>query len=141
VKDRVSIFPLLERSDLKTLPPSAVGELRSRMAYLEDVLLADSVFVGGERLSLADVHVIWPIRWALVDLKVKDRFAGVGKEEFPKVWKLIEGLPEAKGETLSSEDGLKRIREAQLSAGGVGVARDEPTGLKEGTQVTMESME
>lgn len=141
VNDRKSIFPLLERPDLATLPPSAVAELRSRMGYVEDVLLKDSEFVGGSKLSVADVHIIWPIRWALFDLKVNDRFAGVSKKDFPKVWNLIESLPAAKGETLGSEEGLKRIREAQFSAGNVSVASDEPTGLKEGSQVTVESME
>lgn len=91
-------------------------------------------------MGVADVHVIWGLRWALKDLGA-EKEPGLGPDVFPKVWKLINSLPESKPETLSSEDALKAIKESELSAGNVSVEKDDPLGIAEGTPVTIESIE
>jgi hypothetical protein len=91
-------------------------------------------------VGVADVHVLWGLRWGLKDLGA-EKEPGLGPEAFPKVWKLINGLPESKPETLSSEDAIKAIKESELSAGDVSVLKDDPLGIAEGTPVTIESIE
>ena len=142
VKDRETIFPILKREDLKTLRPSALAGFQSRLRQVETVFLAKGgPFINGEKLSVADVHVIFGLRWALNDLGVAQD-AGSGKDAFPKLWKLIESLPAAKPEVLSSEDMLKQIRESGYSADGpTSVMKNDPYGLEVGAKVTIESFE
>ena len=110
------------------------------MAFVENTLLAKSPYIGGDKLSVADIHVIWGIRWGLNDLGAKNN-PGVGKESFPKLWKLIESLPEAKPETMSSEDAIKTIEGAGYFAKAGGVMDGDPLGISAGTPVTIESLE
>jgi len=142
VKDRETIFPILKRSDLKTLRPSALAGFQSRCRQVEDVFLANGgPFINGEKLSVADVQVIFGIRWAMNDLGAAND-AGCGKDAFPKLWKMIESLPVAKPDVLSSEDTIKQIRSSSYSADGpTGVMKDDPNGIAAGTQVRVESFE
>ena len=140
IKDRQTVFPLLKRPDYKTVRPSGVAELQSRLTFLENEVLKDGPYVGGDKLSVADIHVIWGIRWGLNDLGAKEEH-GLGKDAFPKVWKLIESLPESKPETLSAEDAIEAIKNADYSVKAGNVAKDEPTGLSAGTFVSIESQE
>ena len=140
VKDRQTIFPIVTRPDYKELKPSGIAELQSRLSFVENVLLAKGPYVGGKQLSVADIHIIWGIRWVLNDLGAKNE-KGLGKDDFPKIYKLIESLPESKPETLSSEEAIKTIKEAKLSAGDVSIMQGDPLGIEAGTSVTVESME
>jgi glutathione S-transferase len=66
VKDRESIFPIIGKLEvLKSLEPIALAELKSRLKTVEEVFLANGPYIGGERLSMADVHVVWVLRWVL----------------------------------------------------------------------------
>ena len=140
VKDRETIFPMLRRPDYKSLRPSGLAEFRSRLEFLEKEVLAAQPFVAGSKMGVADLHVLFGIKWALFDLGVMHE-KGVGKEDFPKVWKLIESLPEVKAEDLGSEETVRKVKGAELSAKDVGVAGDDPTGLASGAKVTIESLE
>lgn len=140
VKDRETIFPVLGRPDYKTLRPSGLAEFISRLSFVENELLAKTPFVSGEKMGVADLHVVFGIRWAFNDLGVKGE-KGVGKEAFPKVWKLIESLPEVKAETIGSEEAIKAVKGADLSAKNVSVDNGDPTGIASGTSVTVESTE
>ena len=71
VKDRESIFPLVGKPEvLKSLEPGALAELKSRLVTVEEVFLKGGPFIGGERLGMADVHVVWVLRWVLVGMCV-----------------------------------------------------------------------
>jgi glutathione S-transferase len=112
------------------------------MEIIERQFLAGSggPFIGGSQLSLADIHVTWPIKMAL-GLGVSEE-PGFGKEDFPKVYKLIENLPAFNPPVLSDEETHNAIRGASYtSQGAKGVAGNEPTGLKVGTPVSIESFE
>ena len=64
VKDRESIFPIIGKAEvLKSLEPIALAELKSRLRTVEEVFLRDGPFIGGQKLSMADVHVVWVLRW------------------------------------------------------------------------------
>jgi glutathione S-transferase len=66
VDDRASIFPIIAKPELlKTMELPALADLKSRLATVEDVFLADGPYIGGDKISVADVHVIWVIRWVL----------------------------------------------------------------------------
>jgi glutathione S-transferase len=66
VEDRATIFPLIAQPEVvKSLELPALGELKSRLSTVEDVFLADGPYIGGDKISVADVHVIWVIRWVL----------------------------------------------------------------------------
>lgn len=140
VKDRETIFPIIKRSDYKLLKPNGLAAMRSRLDFVEKKVLAKYPHVSGGKLGVADVHVLWGLRWGLKDLGA-EKEPSLGKDAFPKFWKLVESLPESKPETLSSEDAIKAIKEAELTAGHVGVLKDDPLGIEEGTNVTIESLE
>lgn len=140
VNDRASIFPAIKRPDFASLRPSALAEFRTRCRQVEEVFLADGPFVGGERLSVADVHVVWVLRWALRDLGVA-REPGFGKESFPKMWRLIEGLPEPRPEVLGSEEAIEAVRNGGDGATGIEIDGMDPLGIEKGAQVTVESSE
>ena len=95
------------------------------MDWLEHTVLANGQFIGGSKLSVADIHAIWGLRWGLNAMDSNppglgaQKEPGLGKDSFPKVWRLIESLP------------------ANLE----GIMKDDPTGLKAGTQVTIDSLE
>lgn len=142
VKDRETIFPLLTKPELlKAMQPGALGDLKSRLAHVEEVLLADSPYVGGETLSVADIHVIWALRWVLLDLGAVKRFSGLGKDVYPKVWRLIESLPKPKGEKTDKETAIPAVLKAELSSPNVSVGKDDPLQIAQGAAVTVESAE
>jgi glutathione S-transferase len=143
IKDRQTIFPMLKRPDFSTLRPSALAGLKSRLREVEYGFLANSSgpFIGGEKVSLADMHVVFGIRWALKDLGA-GKEPGFGKDEFPKVWRMIEGLPESRPEVLSAEQTHEKIRGAEYWAKGpTGVTEGDLLGIAAGTQVSIESFE
>lgn len=142
VKDRSTIFPIVTREDYKTLRPSGLAELRSRLSFVENTVLTKGTYAGGDKLSVADAHILFGIQWGLKNLRVQEE-KGFGKDAFPKFWKLLESLPEYKAETISSEEAIKAIKGADTfkGAGDVSVAQDDFLQIKAGTPVTVESTE
>ena len=139
VKDRETVFPILKRPDYSQLRPSGIAELQSRMAFLENELIKGT-FVYGNEVAVTDMHVIFSIRWALNDLGAKEE-KGLGKQDFPKVWKLIDSLPDVKPETISGDEAKKTILEADYWAPELGIQANDPLGLSKGTDVLIESLE
>ncbi|KAK1063093.1 hypothetical protein LTR12_010851 [Friedmanniomyces endolithicus] len=141
VKDRETIFPLVKRQDLKSLRPSTVAGFQSRCREVEERFLSNGSgpYMNGDKLSLADVHFIWCVRWGMKDLGAANE-AGCGKDAFPKLWKMIESLPPAEPEVLGSEETLKTIKESKFFADApTSVMKGDPLGLTAGTPVTIES--
>ena len=97
-------------------------------------------FVNGEELTLADLHSMWMIKWALQTLGV-DKEPGMGKEDFPRVWRWIEGLKKhdeaGDAPQVSKEEAMKTLLSGQHAQKDIGVDGTDPTGLKEGQQVTV----
>ena len=101
-------------------------------------------YFGGEGLVSADHTVSTAIE--LLHIPASTNVVCVtepnlGKDKFPKVWNLIDSLPFPEPTTLSSEEALKKIESSLLSAAQEGVLPDDPTGLKVGQQVTIDSLE
>lgn len=142
VKDRKTIFPMLTRPDYASLRPSSLATLKSQIKQIEEQFLAGSSgpFIAGEKISIADIHIIWPVRFAF-SIGV-DKEPGFGKDAFPKVHRLIENLPSSTPPVLSAEETQKLIREASYtSPGPQEVAKDDPLNMAAGTDVTIEGAE
>ncbi|CAK3918861.1 glutathione s-transferase like [Lecanosticta acicola] len=142
VKDRAAVFPFLKRPDILTLRPSGLAQFRQRMMQIENEFLSHGgPFIGGNKLSLADIHVMWPVKWVLNELNAKAE-PGVGKNDFPKTWKLAESLPTFEPPVLSADDAAKTITGAQYTANGPSsVQNGDPLGLAAGTPVNVESFD
>lgn len=150
-KDRASIFPAITRpvEQLKSLRPSALASLQTRMKQIEDSFLSptsDGPFIGGGKAGLADIHVFFAVRWALKDLGVAKEGDVLGMQAFPRLWKAIESLPpyslDSEGE-VTTEAMLQMLKGSEYSAnkGPKGVMDSDPLGLEAGTKVVVESTE
>lgn len=117
------------------------------MAWLEEDVLANGHYIGGGKLSVADIQAIWGLRWALRGMDQQppglgaEKEPGVGKKDFPKVWNLIENLPAPIAETISADDAAKKIQGAQYTSELKDVMQNDPTGIKAGAKVTIDSLE
>ena len=144
LRDRDTVFPLGKRPDFSTLRPSGLSEFRSRCSYIEDGVLANetSQNIYRRKLSVADIHWIWAFRWGLTGVNgcgVKDE--GFGEDVFPKLWKLLDSLPEAKSPTITSQETIAAITEGDYYAQDLSIVPGDPLGLSAGTMVAVESME
>lgn len=139
VKDRETIFPVLRRSDFKTLRPSSLGAFKATLDIVEKEFLGQGKpFIGGEKISLADIHVAWVIRWALQALGAGE-VSGFGKADFPKVYQWVESLPKESEDMVSNEEATKIILGSQYSDAKLHVATDDPLGFPAGTAISIES--
>lgn len=137
---------MLGRPDYSTLKSSGIADLQSRLDYLEHTVLRDTPYIGGEELSVADIHAIWGVRWDLYGAESKPPGLGnqvepgVGKSKYPKVWRLIESLPYPDPKVISFEEAWTKIKDSQYTSDLVGVWNGDPTGIKAGAQVTVDSL-
>lgn len=86
VKDREHIFPLLKDPKLADMRPSAMAEMHSHIREIENSFLQNDPFVAGAKLGLADIHVVWSIRWLLLTLGLSEE-KGCGPDAYPKLYK------------------------------------------------------
>ncbi|KAK5116930.1 hypothetical protein LTR62_006651 [Meristemomyces frigidus] len=143
IQDRKTIFPVIARPDFKSLHPSALAGVQSRFAWVENTLFTSAdggpYPIGGSKLTLADIHILWSIRWGLTTLGAGQE-KGCRKEDLPKIWKAIEALPEPKPEVLGSETTIERIQRAEYFAQEpTRVRENDPLGFKAGTMLSVES--
>ena len=116
------------------------------MDYLENTVLAQNRYIGGDALSLADIHAIWGVRWDLHGAESHPPGLGAGHEpavdrkQFPKVWSLIDRLPIPQPKIISFEEAKAKIFEAGYSADVGGVWDLEPTGIEAGANVTVDAL-
>ena len=54
---------------------------------------------------------------------------------------MLESLPEPKGETVDFNDAKKKIESSEYFSNLKGIWKGEPTNIKEGAQVTVDSLE
>ncbi|KAH0037944.1 hypothetical protein KCU78_g1585, partial [Aureobasidium melanogenum] len=114
LQDRQTIFPILLDPDYSSLRSSALAELRAKMTIVEqDFLKSSELWINGPKLSLADIHVFWSIRWILFTLGVSNE-PGFGRNNFPKIYKCLDQvvIPEVEG--LSGEAATDVIPHAQF---------------------------
>ncbi|SMQ54709.1 unnamed protein product [Zymoseptoria tritici ST99CH_3D7] len=144
-KDRGSIYPLLIRPDFDTLRESAVADLHSRLDYLENTVLKDTKYIGGNEITLATIHAIWGVRWDLHGLEdqppgLGETHPAVGKSRFPKVHGLIDSLPLPEFKHISFDEAKEQIFASRYTSEITGLLKDEPTEIQVGTPVTADSL-
>jgi glutathione S-transferase len=113
--------------------------------YLENVVLEHTPYIGGDQISVADIHATWGVRWDLQGLEAKPPGLGaseaiLGKGEFPKVWKLLESLPLPEPKVISFEEAKEKILQSGYFSTLESVWEKEPTGVKAGEEVTVDSL-
>lgn len=140
-KDRADLFAVFTRPDFADLKPSALAEYKQVLDMVENDFLADGgPWIHGDRCSIADIHASWMIKWAVQTLDVGSE-PGFSRDDFPKFYAWIEGLPkhDAKGEAekIEAKDAAGRILSADYAAPEVGVDERDPTGLKAGEKVAV----
>jgi hypothetical protein len=113
--------------------------------YLENVALENGPYVGGDKLSIADIHATWGIRWDLQGMESKPPGLGatepiLGRDEFPKVWNLLDSLPLPDPKVISFDEAKQKIFGSSYFSKLETVWDREPTGIKAGTNVTVDSL-
>nr|POE78079.1 hypothetical protein CFP56_09720 [Quercus suber] len=142
VKDREHIFPLLKRPDFESLRPSGIAALVQRLRQVEDEFLVSpqGPYIAGQNLGVADLHVIFAIRWVLFNLGLKDEPI-VSRQAFPKVWKLIDSLPEFKMPVLDGDKAVEIVKSSEYTAKDIGIISKDPLDISAGTNVTVENFD
>lgn len=141
-RDREDLFGIVNRGDLGTLRLNALGKFKSVVDLLEGEGLGqgEGPWIGGEVCPVADIHAIWVVKRAFETLGVGSKL-GFGREEFPRVWRWIEGLPvhdeEHNAEKIGMEEAHERVLRSEYAAEEIGVDAVDATGLKYGMIVNV----
>lgn len=94
VPELTIIAAILSRPDFGTLRPSALGEFRAICDTVENEFLGQGgQWIGGQNVSLADVHVAWVFRWVVLVMEL-GKEPGFTEKEYPKFHKWLVNNPE-----------------------------------------------
>lgn len=142
-EDRKVLFTLFGREDYGEMRQSALGELKQWLDIVEhDFLSHGKQFIGGDRAGAADVHAIWMLKWAIETVGC-GKEPGFSQEDFPKAYRWFSGFkdhsPENDAPKLEAKDAHQRVLNAEYAAEDIGVDPKDPTGLKKGAKVTVET--
>ncbi|KAF2759713.1 hypothetical protein EJ05DRAFT_474778 [Pseudovirgaria hyperparasitica] len=140
LKDRETIFPDLARPDYAELRPSGLAEIREQFQIIESQFLAASggAFIGGNRISLADVHVGFVVKWLFGNLELSKE-VGFGAAEFPLIHQWLDSWPKWTYTDISAEQAIETITKAEYSAKDSGVNENDYIQIPPGTKVTIEN--
>lgn len=141
-KDRANLFPIFARKDFATLRQNGLSELRSLLQTAETEFLAAGPFINGVLLTLADVHAMWMIKWALHTIGVAKE-PGFEKAAFPKVHAWCDAIPThddaiQDGQFLSAGEATEQTLAAAHACPDLGVDSTDPLGYKGGEAVQVE---
>lgn len=141
-KDRMDLFTVFARDDYPSLRPGALAEFKQLLSIVENDFLANSRFINGRKVSVADIHASWMIKWALETIET-GKEPGFGPEDFPKVYKWIGGLKDHDEKnappTIEAEEAKKQLLGADYAAREIGIDSKDPMGLKKGQKVSVET--
>jgi glutathione S-transferase len=62
-----------------------MSELKSIFDKLELEMLENRKFVAGDTMTIADINVVFVVRWALVDLQF-EKVPGFGAPDLPRIY-------------------------------------------------------
>ena len=139
-KEREDLFTVFSRPDFAELRPNALAEFRSLLDILETEMLVPGPWIGGEKCGVADIHAIWMVKWAFQTIGLGEE-PGFKKEDFPKVYAWIGGLPThdegGEAEKIAPEKAKEKLLGSEYAAVEIGVDSEDATGLKSGTMVNV----
>lgn len=142
-EERKDLFSVFSRPDFADLRPNSLAEFAHFLDIVEnDFLSHGSQFIKGDQISMADIHAVWMIKWALQTIGVNEE-PGFGKQDWPRVYRWIEGLPkhDEKGDAakIGPEEAQKVLLGASYGQPGISFDEKDPTGLKKGASVAVET--
>jgi glutathione S-transferase len=139
-KDREDLFAIVGRPDFADLRPNSLAEFRSVVDMLENECLVPGPWIGGPKCSVADMHAIWVVKWAFQTLGIGAE-PGFSRDEFPKVYAWIEGLPAHDEENqpvkISPVEAKEKLLNSEYAAVEIGVDHEDATGLQFGMMVNV----
>lgn len=140
--DGAELFSVFTRPDYESLRPSALAEFRQLLDIVENDFLDQDPWIGGPKSSIADIHASWMIKMVLQTMEV-EKEPGFSRPKLPKVHTWINGLPKHDEDNappkISAAEPKEKILGADYAAEDVGINANDPTGLKAGTMVTVET--
>lgn len=147
IKERHDLFPVFGKANYKELRPSAMAELKSFLNMIERDFLKDATdaepYIGGAKAGIADIHAVWIPKFALETLKYGIEEPGFGKEDLPKVHRWCAAfpahVPENQPELINEETARSQILGSEYAAKEIGVDEKDPTGLKSGQKVYVQT--
>jgi glutathione S-transferase len=138
----MDLFTVFARDDYPSLRPGALAEFKHVLNIVENEFLANSQFINGRKVSVADVHASWMIKWALQTIETGAE-PGFGEKDFPKVYKWIGGFkdhtPENEPKHIEAGEAKRILLHSYYPAKDIGVDEKDPTGLKKGQKVSVET--
>jgi hypothetical protein len=142
-KDRSSLFSIFTRDDYGEIRQSALGELKQWLDIVEhDFLSHGKQWIAGDKCGAADIHAGWMLKWALQTLEI-EKEAGFGENDFPRVHEWINGLPrhipENDAPKIEAKAAHEKVLGADYAVDSIGVAANDPTGLKQDQPVVVET--
>jgi len=140
IRDREGLFPTFRRPDFADHRPSALASAKAALDVVGNEFLGNSAWIGGDNISLADVHVSWVVRWLLEGVGL-GKVEGFGEEDFPKIYKWLAKLPGKEAEVLSAEDATNSLLKAEYFSSNLSVDPKDALGLSEGTLVSVETVD
>lgn len=147
IKERHDLFPVFGKENYAQLRPSAMAELRSFLRMIESDFLKDATeaepFINGAKPGIADIHTVWIPKFALQTLKYGTDEPGFSAQDFPKVHRWCNAFPEHipanEPEKIDAATAHKSILGAQYAAKEIGIDEKDPTGLKKGQKVYVQT--
>lgn len=147
IKERHDLFPVFGKSNYAQLRPSAMAELKSFLQMIEDDFLKDATddapYINGAKPGVSDIHAVWIPKFALQTLKYGTEEPGFSKADLPKVHRWVEAfpehIPENEPQKLDEKAAHEQILGSQYAAKEIGVDEKDPTGLKKGQKVYVQT--
>lgn len=147
IKERHDLFPVFGKKNYKELRPSAIAELKSFLSMIETDFLKDATdsepYIAGAKPGIADIHTVWIPKFALDTLKYATEEPGFSANDFPKVHRWCNAFPahtpENQAEMIDAKAAHEAILAAPYAAKEIGVNENDPTGLKRGQKVFVQT--
>lgn len=147
IAERKDLFPVFGKKNYKELRPSAITELRGFCQMIENDFLSeatdDAPFIFGAKPGVADVHVAWIPMFSLNTLNYAKDEPGFDEASLPKLhrWlsKFSAPVPENEPEKIDKDVASKQLLDSQYALKDVGVDEKDPTGLKKGQKVYVQT--
>jgi len=140
LKDREDLFSVFGRPDYVDLRPNSLAEFKSVLDMLENECLVPGPWINGPKCSVADIHTIWIVKWAFQTVEICSEL-GFSRDDFPKVYKWIEGLPthneQNDAKKISPEEAREKLLNSEYAAAEIGVDPKDATGLQYGMVVNV----
>jgi hypothetical protein len=128
----------LDRSTLESDLSNSVAEFKSYLTVIEKRFLAnDRKYLEGDKLSMADIHVLWAVQATLDSLAVLE-LPNFSMSAFPKTQSWITRIPTPQPRTVSSNKAYELIMASGKVVTETGFDVNDALKLKKGELVAVD---